>query len=727
MVSILSGFRFPVIGSKKRAARSAGTADTQDPNYDPMQTISITDDLQPKEIEAGPSRLPLVGNLPITKQFQILGALLLLLLVLGALMIFIHDRRQVLGGVRDATANEMKMLSQRLAKSAQQAVNGNPRGFDHLQESRDEFANSLDLLINGGQHLGTQLSASPDAAQNALREIKEQWQPLENQASLILAEKNSLINLGKSVAAINASNTPLLELADEVASLIAQNGGAPRAIAVANQLTMLTQKLAKNANALLSGETIDPEVAFLLAKDTNVFRANLQGLLNGSEELRLSPVSAPEARDRLVALQALFKEFEGNVNSILQNMQKLVSTKQAGQNIYVGSENLLKSTQAVAEVYSGQLRDRGTAIAAAVFGILTLITVLLLGKVIIDDARGRSSESERENQRNQEAILRLLNELGDLADGDLTVTAKVTEDVTGAIADSINFTIEELRTLVTGINKTTEQVTLASSAAQDISRQLLEAAHKQSNEIKETTSSVLHMAHSINDVSVSAAESAKVAERSLNAAERGASAVQKTISGMNEIREQIQETSKRVKRLGESSQEIGEIVELISDITAQTNVLALNAAIQAASAGEAGRGFTVVAEEVQRLAERSGEATKQIGAIVKTIQTDTQDAVAAMEKSTQGVVEGAKLSDAAGQTLHEIGEVSKNLAQLASRISTATQAQADSADKVSKNMQEILRITDQTTQGTQQTAVSIGQLTDLAAELKGSVSGFKLG
>jgi twitching motility protein PilJ len=234
------------------------------------------------------------------------------------------------------------------------------------------------------------------------------------------------------------------------------------------------------------------------------------------------------------------------------------------------------------------------------------------------------------------------------------------------------------------------------------------------------------MAQRINDVSANAAESANVARQSLSAAEDGTRAVQNAIVGMNEIREQIQETSKRIKRLGESSQEIGEIVELISDITEQTNVLALNAAIQAVSAGEAGRGFSVVAEEVQRLAERSGEAAKQIGALIRTIQTDTQDAVTAMEKSTQGVVEGAKLSDAAGQALDEIRRVSHQLAELIEGIATSTSEQANSASGVAQSIEEILKVTEQTTEGTQQTAGAIAQLSDLAQQLKNSVARFRV-
>ena len=334
--------------------------------------------------------------------------------------------------------------------------------------------------------------------------------------------------------------------------------------------------------------------------------------------------------------------------------------------------------------------------------------------------------SERSNRENQDAILQLMNELGDLADGDLTTNATVTENITGAIADSINYTIEELRLLVGRINDASNQVTTATETARQTSAELLTAAEKQAREIQDAGQSALHMARSMSEVSRDATQSAQVARQSLAAAEKGTQAVEDSIRGMNEIRNQIQETSKRIKRLGESSQEIGEIVELISDITEQTNVLALNAAIQAASAGDAGRGFTVVAEEVQRLAERSAEATKQIAAIVKTIQTDTHDAVSAMEQSTQGVVEGAKLSDAAGKALAEIGQVSRNLSELIENISTSTQDQSDLATEVAKLMQCILSVTEQTTAGTQRTAEAVDELNALASELKGSVAGFKV-
>lgn len=364
--------------------------------------------------------------------------------------------------------------------------------------------------------------------------------------------------------------------------------------------------------------------------------------------------------------------------------------------------------------------------ALAVLGLVILAFIWIFGMrqaKSIDEAVKRL---ETDGQANQMAVLNLLDEMGDLADGDLTVHAEVRENITGAIADSINYTIDSLRDLVTGINRASEQVNSATGAAQGTSVALLEAAEMQSQQISDTSEAVNNMTRSILQVSTNASQASQVAQRSLEAATQGSQAVQNTIAGMNGIREQIQETSKRIKRLGESSQEIGEIVELISDITEQTNILALNAAIQAASAGEAGRGFTVVAEEVQRLAERSSEATKQIGAIVKTIQTDTNSAVAAMEKSTEGVVEGARLSDEAGRALTEIETVTNNLARLIQSISAATEAQTQVASVVSSNMKQIQEITTLTTEGTKQTTASVGELTKLAEELRESVSGFKL-
>ena len=357
---------------------------------------------------------------------------------------------------------------------------------------------------------------------------------------------------------------------------------------------------------------------------------------------------------------------------------------------------------------------------------------LLIEKETLRRRQEAEAESERarqiqeENERNQIAILRLLDELGDLADGDLTVNATVSEDFTGAIADSVNFAIDQLRQLVLVINSTADRVSQSSEQTQMNAVELAEASEHQAQEIAGVSAAINEMTVSIDQVSNNASESATVAQRSVAIAYNGAEVVQRSIEGMNVIRDQIQETSKRIKRLGESSQEIGDIVGLINDIADQTNVLALNAAIQASMAGEAGRGFAVVADEVQRLAERSANATKQIETLVKTIQADTSEAVMSMESTTSEVVRGARLAKDAGEALEEVQTVSNTLADLIQNISNAAMQQAESAGHISHTMNIIQDITSQTSSGSMATARSIGELSEMAAALQESVTGFKI-
>ncbi|WP_374240327.1 methyl-accepting chemotaxis protein [Zoogloea sp.] len=672
--------------------------------------------------------LPMLRGKSAAEQLRILRIPFLIFAILTTAMVLYQIRVSSFGTAYVAGAGQMRTLSQQIAKASQLALQGEPNAFGELEQSRAQFNQLLAALTNGGDINGTGVPGGSGAVEAELAAVTELWQKTDANAEKVLKQKKNLTALGASVASINAKNPHLLELSEQIAALKLQGGASAREIATASQVVMLTQRIAKNANALLVANAIDPDVTFLLGKDTNTFREQL-------EQLQKMSAEGSDAKAKLSELETVAKDNLASVAAILGSVQPLVQAKQAGSQIFQDSSALLEKTTALAEGYTGAYTGFFTwvSLAIIVFALLALACLALMAKTYNDDIARRHKAAEQlrdsaEAERNstQQAILRLMNEMGDLADGDLTVRATVTEDITGAIADSVNYTIEELSVLVRRINDASLRVTTATESAQRTSDELLSATERQAQELRLAGETAQSMASSMSAASEDALQSAQVARRSLEAAQKGASAVEDTIKGMNDIREKIQETSKRIKRLGESSQEIGEIVELISDITEQTNVLALNAAIQAASAGEAGRGFSVVAEEVQRLAERSAEATKQIGAIVKTIQTDTGDAVAAMENATRDVVDGARLSETAGHELAEIERVSAETAKLIERISASTEVQAKAATQVAEKMKNILAITDRTTAGTQQTAVSIGELADLAIELKGSVSGFKV-
>ena len=692
--------------------------------------------------------LPLLNRYPLQQQMRILLGMLGGSLVLGSGAVWLNANTSSINSLQSQIAGSALMHSQRIGKAAPNAMQGNPAAFTQLADSRRELNTDLEVLATGGVYQGRKIREPGTEIATILTDTRKAWANSDKAANTVLKLQAELSGFGATLQKLNALSPTLLELTEQIATLKAQSGATPREISAAGQLVMLTQRLGRSANEFLTSEGVNPETAFLLGKDTNTFRDIIDGFLNGSDVMRLSVTRDPDTREKLVELQKTFADYQKSVSSILGNLQNFISAKQAEQLIFTENEAIRERLTNLQRAYRAHEESLGwTFYAMLLFAAAALLSSAAIGRVLLLDSRNRTRESEAQrdeaeaqrleaqrqeeqakaaNDQNQSAILRLMNELQEVADGDLTVQATVSEDITGAIADSLNYTVEELRGLVGRVTRTAEQVTSASNAAQDISTELLEASQKQSREIQETGQAVLQMASQITDVSRSASESAEVARQSVTAAEQGSRAVENAIKGMTEIREQIQETSKRIKRLGESSQEIGEITELISDITEQTNVLALNAAIQAASAGEAGRGFSVVAEEVQRLAERSAEATKQIGALVRTIQTDTHDAVAAMEKSTQGVVEGARLSDAAGAALLDIRRVSNQLAELIQEISIATERQAHSASGVAGNIQNILTVTEHTQQGTQQTAHSIHELSKLAEELKNSVSRFRV-
>lgn len=707
------GFKFSALlgGNKKKKGSNTSEA-----------TIMETRETAPPPAEARP-----LDERPVSERLRIHFVLFGLLIITLIALLVLQNRQSTHAQLYVASAGELQMLSQQIAKAAQRSVQGDRNAFAELRGAGQHFTSLLDTLTEGGALQGGSVPPSPAAAQPHLSSLQDVWRNTAQDVNWLLSEEGSIAALDRSVAMINAFNPLLFDLTEALSRHTIENNAPSQQIYLANRILLQTQRLAKNANSLLASEIVDPEAAYQLGQDTTDFPRAI-------EELTRLSASEPEVQQRLIDLAWYAEETLAASSRITEHMQSLIQAKQTGARTFAASPALLSETRQLSATYDRIYRGTSPLLLGILAsGLLALLVLALIVKAYNDDLARRRAEADRqrdaaEEERNlaQQAILRLMNEMGDLADGDLTIRATVSEDITGAIADSVNYTVEELSVLVRRINDAATRVTAATESAQRTSGELLQATQRQSQEIEEVGSTVERMALSMTDSSERALESAQVARQSRETALKGTTAVEDTIRGMNDIREQIQETSKRIKRLGESSQEIGEIVELISDITEQTNVLALNAAIQAASAGEAGRGFTVVAEEVQRLAERSGEATKQIASIVKSIQTDTKDAVSAMESATRDVVEGAQLTDAAGQVLSEIERISTATAELIEQISGDIQQQAATASRVAGTMKDILAITDQTTRGTQQTAVSVGELADLAVELKGSVSGFKV-
>ncbi|MEP7043287.1 MAG: methyl-accepting chemotaxis protein [Dokdonella sp.] len=655
----------------------------------------------------------------------------ILFVVLGALFVFaIVDFVFVYLSNRDdrkaiAYTTQIQVLSQQLAKFSAEAAGGNELAFQELESTRSNIESYVHALNDGDK---TGMPSYKGELKTELEALTKSWAQLQTSAKKILDNKDLVLAAATSAKDFGDKLSGLNSRMSEVVNILTDKNASASQVYIASRQMQLADRMGGRVSKILAGGTDTQASADGLARDARLYQTVVTGLLNGASELSIRPLDNANAKQIVGDVAEQWAAVGAPIKHILDAATNLQEVKDAADSSFNDSQSVLLGASRVAQKIDGLPIKRGfpNPIYGAVAAALAVVLLLFLGVNLIRDQQRRYQQTAELNQRNQDAILRLLDEMGSLAEGDLTVKATVTEDITGAIADSVNFAVEALRSLVTTINETAVQVSAAAQETQATAMHLADAAQHQAQQITSASAAINEMATSIDTVSQNSTESAEVAQRSVQIATNGAAVVRQTIQGMDSIRDQIQETSKRIKRLGESSQEIGSIVELINDIAEQTNILALNAAIQAASAGEAGRGFAVVADEVQRLAERASGATKRIETLVQTIQSDTNEAVSSMEQTTSEVVSGARLAEDAGHALGEIETVSSDLAELIQNISSSARKQSAAATNISATMNVIQEITSQTSVGASQTAESIGNLAQLAADLRRSVADFKL-
>ncbi|WP_060466043.1 methyl-accepting chemotaxis protein [Acinetobacter sp. LMB-5] len=612
---------------------------------------------------------------------------------------------------------ELRLLSQTISRQATEATaSGSPEAMKELIESRQLFAKNIKNVEN---IYGT--------SSKEYKKVASLWKSLSYDVDLISSQQNVINQLYNMNISISDSIPEIQAEYNLMVDKMVREKVSSNQVVIAKNQVFIAERILRSINSVFVSTENSENSAHDFSIDIETFGVYLEAQLNGNAELGVAKVDSPEIRESLEGIKSEYdKVLKSAATSVLKNTNQIVNVRQSSSEIFSQSDTMLTALGDLSEQTQYGWK------AFALVALLTLSLLGLIGSVLkLLSLRSKADKQrvatlQEEYDRNQNAILRLLDEIADLADGDLRSYATVSEDFTGAIADSINFAIDQLRDLVSRIHETSQEVARYTHNTQNITNQLAEASEHQAQEIAGASTAMNEMALSIDQVSSNASESASVAQRSVYIASNGAQVVNRSIEGMDTIREQIQETSKRIKRLGESSQEIGNIVSLINDIADQTNILALNAAIQASMAGEAGRGFAVVADEVQRLAERSASATKQIETLVKTIQTDTNEAVISMEQTTTEVVRGANLAKDAGIALDEIQKVSGDLANLIASISDAAKLQSASASHIAATMTVVQEITSQTTTATFDTARSVSELANMSESLRESVTDFKL-
>jgi len=644
---------------------------------------------------------------------------LLIISIIGFLVNFYGGQEEIaVANKISNTALSIELDNKDVAYHTLRLVNGEAGAFEELTRLRRELDGEVAVMNAAAIDPGAESTIEDVEALTGT--ISRKWLELGAQVDLVTGNRSVIDDTNEQVRMVNEVTPKLLAEADKVVEKLIENEVPLKLINVGSQQRFLSQRIKASANQFAMGSEGWQGAAELFAKDVIQF---------GQANDDIRTMSGELVANSLGDIDATYKALVSSADSIIGNVGPYSTVLDASGQIRNLSRELGDSVKdllgAVGDGHSvseEKLIDYlpEALIALGLFSLLGLIWSLL---------RHTSKQEHINNlrtKRSEDAVIKLLDEMGDLAQGDLTVEAQVTNEVTGAIADSVNFAIGEMRILVNGIKTASNDVSATTEDSEEMIAQLLTSNDAQSEEILNAAQEIEEMSLTMERMSGSALQSSERARVTADSAKKGASAVRNTILGMNSTRNQIQDTAKRLKRLGESSQQINEIVNLIQDVTEQTNVLSLNASIQAAMAGEAGRGFAVVAEEVQRLADRSARASSEITELVKNIQQDANNAITSMETTTEEVITGAKMADEAGQALDEIEQISQELYDAIEGVASEATEESTVAKTVSSRMNNLKSATEQADMSVSQVAAALGQVRDVVDKLNQSVAGFQL-
>jgi twitching motility protein PilJ len=621
---------------------------------------------------------------------------------------------------RAVQRDELLLLSAGAVTQAGRAVTGRAQAYGELAGTGVALEQAITALDDPGNSFAGRVSGLIPAD---LVNVFAAWKAVDPELKDFLETRESVTSLYQAVVSVNDLSVLMLARSDDLVEAVARESGNVDRVNESSRLRGLGQTVAKEVNQVLLGGESGAVAASRLSKELRFFSVSLDEIRGSAQAVTLA---------RLESLQEVFNEYESAVEAVAEFAPDLFSARSNLNALEASSEGLVSALAAMNINGIANPRIEKFSHWLPMLALLAALVCMLLAARSVHTwheehvAMVLESRHDAESTSQQESILKLLDEISALADGDLTISAEVTDQVTGSIADSINFAVEEMRGLVRQINSASVEVANGAQLAVQNARFLSDSNMQQARDISQAAEKMEGVAASIRQMSDQARNLADVAGESASVAKEGTEAVMGTIKGLDDMREQIQETSKRIKRLGESSQQIGEIVQLIDDIAEQTNILSLNAAIQASMAGDAGRGFAVVADEVQRLAERSTNATGRIGNLVQAIQSDTSDAILSMELATQEVVAGTRIADTAGQALGRIESASDQLTGLIAKLAEQADREAGVVTGVSRQVGIVRDQSTTTAESARSAADTINKLTDLATELEQSVARFRL-